>query len=150
MPYQDFPTADGDMIIAVGNDSQFAKLCAAAGHAEWASDARFATNAARVANRGVLIPLMRQTTVMRTTREWVETFEAAGVPCGPINRLDEVFADPQVIARGLRIEMPHPQAGTVPLVANPIRLSATPVAYRHAPPALGQHTGEVLAQWLDS
>jgi len=150
VPYQDFPTADGDMIIAVGNDSQFAKLCGVAGHEEWASDARFATNAARVANRGVLIPLMRQTTVMRTTREWVEAFEAAGVPCGPINRLDEVFADPQVIARGLRIEMPHPQAGIVPLVANPIRLSATPVAYRHAPPALGQHTGEVLAQWLDS
>jgi len=149
VPYQDFPTADGDMILAVGNDTQFARLCAVAGHAEWAADARFATNAARVANRGVLVPLLRQATVMRTTREWVAALEAAGVPCGPINRLDEVFADPQVVSRGMRIEMPHPQAGRVPLVANPIRLSASPVSYRHAPPLLGQHTDEVLAQWLN-
>ncbi|HUG22359.1 CaiB/BaiF CoA transferase family protein [Piscinibacter sp.] len=149
VPYQDFPTADGDMILAVGNDTQFAKLCAVAGYAKWAADARFATNAARVANRGVLVPLLRQATVMRTTREWVEALEAAGVPCGPINRLDEVFSDPQVLARGMRIEMPHPQAGRVPLVANPIRFSASPVTYRHAPPSLGQHTDEVLTQWLN-
>jgi len=148
VPYQDFPTADGDMIVAVGNDAQFARLAESAGHAEWAGDDRFATNAARVANRAVLIPLLRQATVMRTTREWIERLEAAGVPCGPINRLDEVFADPQVVARGLRVDLPHPVAGTVPGVANPIRLSASPVAYRTAPPLLGQHTDEVLRDWL--
>ncbi len=148
VPYQDFPTADGDMIVAVGNDAQFARLAESAGHAEWACDERFATNAARVANRAVLIALLRQATVMRTTREWIERLEAAGVPCGPINRLDEVFADPQVIARGLRVDLPHPVAGTVPGVANPIRLSASPVAYRTAPPLLGQHTDEVLRDWL--
>ncbi|WP_137892891.1 CaiB/BaiF CoA-transferase family protein [Ramlibacter sp. 2FC] len=148
VPYQDFPTADGDMILAIGNDGQFAKFCRVAGRPEWASDERFATNPQRVAHRAVLIPLLRQATVMRTTREWVAALEAAGVPCGPINRIDEVFADPQVQARGMRIELPHPSAGRVPLVANPIRLSDTPVRYRQAPPQLGQHTDEVLADWL--
>ena len=148
VPYQDFPTADGDMILAVGNDGQFAKLCTVLGHAEWAADARFATNAARVQHRSLLIPLLRQATVMRSTRDWVAALEGAGVPCGPINRLDEVFADPQVVARGLQIRLPHPVAGQVPGVANPIRLSATPVALDHASPTLGQHTDEVLAQWL--
>lgn len=148
VPYQDFPTADGDMILAIGNDSQFAKFCAVAGHPEWAEDPRFATNPQRVANRAVLIPLLRQATVTRTTHEWIEILEAAGVPCGPINRMDEVFADPQVRARGLRLDMPHPSAGRVSLVANPIRLSDSPVAYRNAPPLLGQHTDEVLAEWL--
>ena len=111
-------------------------------------DERFATNPQRVANRAALIPLLRQATVMRSTHEWIAALEAAGVPCGPINRLDEVFADPQVQARGLRIELPHPNAGSVPLVANPIRLSESPVEYRHAPPLLGQHTDEALGEWL--
>ena len=145
VPYQDFPTADGDMILAIGNDKQFAKFCAVAGHAEWASDERFATNPQRVKHRAVLIPLLRQATVMRTTQEWIAALEEAGVPCGPINRLDEVFADPQVQARGLRIEA----EGKVPLVANPIRFSETPVRYDKAPPALGADSDEVLAQWLD-
>jgi crotonobetainyl-CoA:carnitine CoA-transferase CaiB-like acyl-CoA transferase len=144
VPYEDFPTADGDMIVAVGNEGQFTRLCEALGHPEWASDERFAGNKARVANREILIPLMRQATVMRTTRDWVTALEAVGVPCGPINRLNEVFADPQIVARGLRIELPHPTAGTVPLVANPMRLSETPVEYRAPPPLLGQHTREVL------
>ena len=148
VPYQDFPTADGYMIIAVGNDSQFARFCAAAGHPEWARDERFATNPQRVAHRAILIPLMRQTTVMRTTAEWISAFEAQAVPCGPVNRIDQVFADPQVVARGLKVEMPHPTAGTVALVANPVRLSASPVQYRLPPPLLGQHTQEVLQQWL--
>ncbi|HEX7640177.1 MAG TPA: CaiB/BaiF CoA-transferase family protein, partial [Burkholderiaceae bacterium] len=130
VPYQDFPTADGDMILAVGNDGQFTKLCEVLGRPGWAADARFATNAQRVKHRGELVPLLRQATVMRSTREWIAALESAGVPCGPINRLDEVFADPQVIARGLRIELPHAVAGTVPGVANPIRLSASPVSYR--------------------
>ena len=148
VPYQDFPTADGDMILAVGNDGQFARFCAVAGHTEWSVDERFATNPARVANRSVLIPLLRQATVMKTTAKWITLLESAGVPCGPINRLDQVFADPQVQARGLRVEAPHPRLGNVPLVANPIRLSGTPVGYRQAPPLLGEHTQEVLADWL--
>jgi crotonobetainyl-CoA:carnitine CoA-transferase CaiB-like acyl-CoA transferase len=148
VPYQDFPTADGDMIIAVGNDGQFGRLCEAAGHAEWATDPRFATNPQRVANRRELITVLRQATVMRTTREWVALLETAGVPCGPINRIDEVFADPQVQARGMRIEMPHPLAQKVSLVANPIRFGASPITYRNPPPTLGQHTDEVLWDWL--
>ncbi len=148
VPYQDFPTADGDVIVAIGNDAQFAKFCAVAGRAEWASDERFATNPARVANRSVLIPMLRQATVARTTQAWVTALEQAGVPCGPINRIDEVFADPHVRERGVRITMEHAKAGSVDLVGNPIRLSATPVDYRRAPPMLGEHTGEVLADWL--
>ena len=148
VPYQDFPTADGDMILAIGNDGQFAKFCAVAGHPEWAADERFATNPARVAHRAVLIPLLRQATVMRSTAEWIAALEDAGVPCGPINRLNEVFADPQVLARGLKVDMPHPQFGSVPLVANPIRLSATPVQYRVAPPTLDEHGAAVLRDWL--
>ena len=144
VPYQDFPTADGDMILAIGNDGQFAKFCAVACHAEWASDERSATNPQRVKHRAVLIPLLRQATVMRTTHEWIAALEQAGVPCGPINRLDEVFADPHVQARGVRIEM----TGKVPLVANPMRFSETPVRYEKAPPALGQHSDEVLGEWL--
>lgn len=148
VPYQAFPTADGDIILAVGNDGQFAKFCVVAGHPEWSSDERFASNAQRVANRAVLVPLLRQATVMRSSADWIAALEAAGVPCGPINRIDEVFADPQVIARGLQISLPHTLAGQVPLVANPIRLSGSPVAYQRPPPLLGEHTDEVLAQWL--
>ncbi|MDP2452077.1 MAG: CaiB/BaiF CoA-transferase family protein [Polaromonas sp.] len=148
VPYQDFPTADGDIILAVGNDEQFAKFCKVADHPEWSADERFSTNAQRVANRAVLVPLLRQATVMRTSAEWITALEAAGVPCGPINRIDEVFADPQVQSRGLHITMPHALAGSVPLVANPIRLSGSPVTYQRPPPMLGQHTAEVLAQWL--
>ncbi len=148
VPYQAFPTADGDIILAVGNDGQFTKFCAVTGHPEWATDPRFSSNAQRVANRAVLVPLLRQATVMRTSADWIAALEAAGVPCGPINRIDQVFADPQVIARGLQIDLPHPLAGSVPLVANPIRLSGSPVAYQRPPPLLGEHTAEVLAQWL--
>jgi crotonobetainyl-CoA:carnitine CoA-transferase CaiB-like acyl-CoA transferase len=148
VPYQDFPTADGDMILAIGNDSQFRRFCAVADHPEWADDPRFASNPQRVANRAVLIPLLRQATVQRSTPEWITALEAAKVPCGPINRLDQVFADPQVRSRGVQIDMPHPTAGQVPLVANPIRMSGSPVAYRHPPPLLGQHTDEALAEWL--
>ncbi|MCX7173100.1 MAG: CaiB/BaiF CoA-transferase family protein, partial [Proteobacteria bacterium] len=148
VPYQDFPTADGDMILAIGNDSQFAKFCAVAGHAEWATDTRFASNAARVKHRDVLIPLIRQATVMKTTAAWIALLEGEGVPCGPINNLAQVFDDPQVRARGLKLEMTHPLAGSVPHVASPIRLSATPVAYRLPPPLLGEHTREVLGGLL--
>ncbi len=148
VPYQDFQTADGYMILAVGNDAQFARFCEVAGHAEWARDERFASNPQRVAHRAELIAMIREATLKRTTREWVEALEAAGVPCGPINRIDQVFEDAQVRARGLRIELPHAAAGVVPLVANPIRLSETPVEYRRAPPMLGEHSQQVLQDWL--
>lgn len=148
VPYQDFPTADGDFILTVGNDGQFAKFAAVAGQPGWASDPRFATNKQRVANRALLIPLIRQVTVFRTTGEWVAALETVGVPCGPINDLSQVFADPQVLARGLALTLPHALAGHVPTVASPIRLSATPVEYKRAPPLLGEHTHEVLRQVL--
>lgn len=148
VPYQDFPTADGNFILTVGNDGQFRRFSEAAGCPEWADDPRFSTNQGRVTNRNELIPLIRQATVFKTTAQWISTLEQAGVPCGPINDLAEVFADPQVQARGLRIDLPHPLAGSAPQVANPIRLSATPVQYRNAPPLLGEHTEEVLSDVL--
>src|SRR5450830_973837 len=149
VPYQDFPTADGHMILAIGNDGQFAKFCSEAGHPEWAQDPRYASNSARLAHRATLIPLLRQCTVRHTTADWVARLEAAGVPCGPINNMAQVFADPQLQSRGVITRLPHPVAGAdIPLVASPIRLSDTPVQYRHAPPTLGQHTRAVLAERL--
>jgi crotonobetainyl-CoA:carnitine CoA-transferase CaiB-like acyl-CoA transferase len=144
VPYQDFPTADGDFILTVGNDSQFRKFAEVAGHPQWTDDPRFSTNKQRVAHRAELIPLIRQATVFKTTAEWVAALEVAGVPCGPINDVAQVFADPQVQFRGLKVELPHALGGSVPQVASPIRLSATPVEYRRAPPLLGEHTLEVL------
>lgn len=148
VPYQDFPTADGDFILTVGNDGQFRKFCEVAGHREWADDPRFSSNKARVANRAELIPLIRQATVFKTTAEWVAALEEVGVPCGPINDLAAVFEDPQVLARGLKVELPHALSGLVAQVASPLRLSDTPVEYRLAPPRLGEHTDEVLARVL--
>ena len=144
VPYQDFPTADGHMILATGNDGQYARFCAAAGHPEWASDPRFVRNTDRLQHRDVLIPLLRSATVQRSTADWIALLEKAGVPCGPINTIADVFADPQVQARGLQMAMPHAAGAEVALVANPIRMSDTPVQYREAPPQLGQHTRAVL------
>ena len=146
VPYQDFPTADGDMIIACGNDDQFARLSRIAGHGEWAADERFRTNRARVANRDALVPLMMEATRTRTTADWIAAMEAGGVPCGPINTLQDVFADPQIQARGTRIAMEHGAGAAVDLVANPVKLSATPASYRTAPPLLGADTDAVLAE----
>ena len=148
VPYQDFPTKDGYMILALGNDGQFARLATAIGHPQWADDERFSTNAQRVINREILISDMSDVTRSRTTKEWIELFENVGVPCGPINNLEQVFNDPQVIARKMQIEMSHPKYGDMPLVANPVRFSETPVQYRNAPPALGEHTAEVLNRLL--
>ena len=148
VPYQDFPTADGHMILAIGNDGQFAKFCEAVGHAEWSCDERFATNAARVTHRQALIPMIQAVTQTRNTSAWVSLLENLGVPCGPIHTVDQVYQDPQVRARDMTFEMQHPTAGPIPLVASPIRMSETPVAYRHAPPMLGQHTREVLSEVL--
>ncbi|MGV6397123.1 CaiB/BaiF CoA transferase family protein [Pseudomonas caspiana] len=148
VPYQDFPTADGDFILTVGNDTQFRKFAEVAGQAQWADDPRFLTNKLRVAHRAELIPLIRQATVFKTTAQWVTELESAGVPCGPINDLAQVFADPQVQARGLAMSLPHLLGGSVPQVASPIRLSETPVEYRSAPPLLGEHTDAVLERLL--
>ena len=148
VPYQDFPTADGYMIIAVGNDAQFARLCTAMGLPDLAVDPRFITNKSRVINRLELISRLTAVTATQPTRHWVAALEGVGVPAGPINSLDAVFDDPQVRARAMQIELPHPVAGSVPLVANPLRLSKTPVSYRSAPPLLGAQTREVLAERL--
>lgn len=148
VPYQDFPTADGYMILAVGNDGQFARFCNAIGCAHWAQDPRFATNTARLEHRQTLISMIREHTIERTTREWVALLEQHAVPCGPINTVADVFADEQVEARELLLQMQHRSAGPVPLVASPIRLSDTPVSYRQAPPQLGEHTDEILLDLL--
>lgn len=148
-PYQDFPTQDGAMLLAIGNNGQFARFCEAAGHPEWASDARFATNTLRVKHRGVLIPMMEELTRTRTTAAWVTLLEDKAVPCGPINDIAQAFDDAQVQARGLKVTLPR-DAGdgiaSITGVASPLRLTATPPVLRHAPPALGQHTQEVLAE----
>jgi crotonobetainyl-CoA:carnitine CoA-transferase CaiB-like acyl-CoA transferase len=148
-PYQDFPTQDGSMLLAVGNNGQFARFCEAAGHPEWSADARFASNTLRVKHRGVLIPMMEELTRTRTTADWVTLLEDKAVPCGPINDIAQAFDDAQVKARGLAVTLPR-DAGdgiaSITGVASPLRLSATPPVLRHAPPALGQHTQEVLAE----
>jgi crotonobetainyl-CoA:carnitine CoA-transferase CaiB-like acyl-CoA transferase len=144
VPYQTFKTADGDMILACGNDNLFRKFCAVAGCAELASDARFASNGKRVENRAELTRLLDDIVRRRTTRDWVEALEVAGVPNGPINSIAQVFAEPQAIARGLQFELPHASAGKVALVRSPMRFSETPLEHRLPPPLLGEHTDEVL------
>ncbi len=148
VPYQVFAAADGHVIIAVGNDSQYAKFCEIAGRPELATNARFAKNADRVRNRAVLVPLLEQIVRARPVAFWTEQLEAAGVPCGPINSIAQALVDPQIVARRLRIDLPHPLAGHVPLVGNPIKMSATPPACDRPPPLLGEHTEEVLRQLL--
>ena len=144
VPYQPFRTRDGDVIVACGNDNLYRKLCDAAGCPELASDARFANNGKRVENRVELTRLLQEIFSRRTTKEWVEVLEAAGVPNGPINNVAQVYEEPQVKARGIRVELDHPAAGKLPTVASPMRFSATPVEYKLAPPTLGQHTDEIL------
>jgi formyl-CoA transferase len=148
VPYQTFACSDGYLIVAVGNDSQFAKLCGAAGVPEWAADPRFASNAERVRNRAVLVPMLEGILRTRTQHDWLAALEPLGVPCGPINTLDQVFADPQVIARGLKLDLPHPLAGTAPGVAAPFAFSETPARSPLAPPLLGEHTEVVLRETL--
>lgn len=145
VPYQVFEVADGHLILAVGNDGQFAKFCEVAGLQDLALDPRFARNAERVRHRATLVPLLAARMKLRPKAQWLAALEAAKVPCGAINDLAETFADPHVQARGMTVALPHPQAGEVTLVASPIKLSATPVQYRMPPPLLGEHTDEVLA-----
>jgi crotonobetainyl-CoA:carnitine CoA-transferase CaiB-like acyl-CoA transferase len=148
VPYQVFRCADGHLILAVGNDSQFERFCDVGATPSWAHDARFATNTERVRNRDVLVPMIEALLLTRTQRDWLDALERVGVPCGPINRLDQVFADPQVAARAMKFDMKHRLADALPQVGNPIRFSATPVTYAQAPPLLGEHTREVLTHRL--
>ena len=163
-PYQSFDTADGAVLLAIGNDGQFARFCEVACHPEWAADARFASNTLRVQHRDALIPLMLTVTRTRSTAQWIKALEDKAVPCGPINDIGQAFADAQVQARGLVIKQPvalvyKAQAATqsianestskpavISTVASPLRLTATPPVLRRAPPALGEHTDEVLAE----
>ena len=145
-PYQVFAVADGHIIVAVGNDRQFARLCQLLGLAALGQDARFATNAGRVRHRDALIPVLQQGFRTRDRHACLAALEAAGIPCGPVNDLAEVFADPQVRARGMIVDASHPHAGTLPLVGSPIKLSVTPVQPPSAPPLLGEHTDEVLRE----
>lgn len=146
-PYEVFATRDSAMVLAVGNDSQFASFCRVAGRPELAEDARFRRNPERVRNRKLLVPLVQDIMKARTRRDWTERLDEAGVPCGPINDYREVFEDPQVRHRGMRVDMPHPH-GRVPTVASPMRFSETPVTYEIPPPLLGQHTRAVLHELL--
>jgi formyl-CoA transferase len=144
VPYQTFATSDGHIIVAAGNDKQYRLFVNLGGKPELAEDARFSSNPLRVENRDILVPLLAEMVKQKSKAAWIQLLEDAGVPCGPINRLDEVFSDPQVIARKMKIDLPHPSAGSVPLVANPIKFSKTPIQYQKAPPLLGADTQQVL------
>lgn len=153
VPYQDFPTKDGAMLLAIGNDGQFARFCEAAGHAALAQDTRYATNPQRVQHRDTLVPLLMEITRTRTTAEWIAVLEHKAVPCGPINDIAQAFADEQVRARGLVVEQARSARGraaegvpSIRGVASPLRMGATPPVLRRAPPALGEHTDEVLGE----
>jgi len=148
VPYQAFRTADGYIILAVGNDAQFERFCELAGVPELAADERFRKNSDRVGHREALVPQISAIMQSKTSADWLEQLNARGIPCGPINDLEQVFADPQVQHRGLQLELEQPVAGKVASVANPIRLSQTPIEYDQAPPLLGQHTDAVLQRIL--
>jgi crotonobetainyl-CoA:carnitine CoA-transferase CaiB-like acyl-CoA transferase len=148
VPYQTFACADGHIIVAAGNDGQYQKFVEAGGRPELAHDPRFATNPLRVKNRDTLVPMLAEMVRTKTRGEWIDLLEARGVPCGPINDVGEVFDNPQVKARGVAIELPHPVAGKVKLVRSPMKMSATPATSDKAPPLLGQHTDEVLREVL--
>jgi crotonobetainyl-CoA:carnitine CoA-transferase CaiB-like acyl-CoA transferase len=147
-PYQVFRVADGSVIVACGNDNLFRKFCEVAGCRELAHDERFVTNGKRIANRAELTRILSEVMAKRPMRDWLAALEAAGVPCGPINDLKQVFEEPQAVARGLKMELPHPSAGSVSLVRSPMRFSETPVEQGVPPPTLGQHTEEVLRDLL--
>jgi crotonobetainyl-CoA:carnitine CoA-transferase CaiB-like acyl-CoA transferase len=148
-PYQSFACRDGQLMIAVGNDQQFARLCEILGSPELAADPRFVTNMLRAEHRLQLVPLLAARFVQQPVQHWYAACEKAGVPSGPINDLRQVFEDPQVQHRQVLTEMPHPLAGSIPVIANPIKFSDTKVEYQRPPPTLGQHTREVLRELLE-
>jgi len=144
VPYQSFKTADGAIILACGNDNLFNKFCEVAQCQHLAKDPKFSTNGERVNNRAEITQLLGDIFIQKTTKEWVQLLDDAGVANGPINTIAEVFEEPQVQARGMQIELPHATAGKVTLVGSPMKFSATPIQYETPPPALGQHTQEIL------
>ena len=148
VPYQAFATSDGHLILAVGNNAQFQRFCQVAGKKELATSTLYASNALRVANRNTLVPEVSGLLKQRNTQWWLTELNKVGVPCGPICTIDQVFDNPQVQAREMKISLEHAQLGWVESVANPIKLSATPLQYNQAPPMLGEHTHEVLQDWL--
>jgi len=148
VPYQAFPTSDGHIIIAIGNDFQFRKFCLAAGEPAIAQDPRFLTNADRVRNRAAIVAEVARMVLAQTTMAWLDALGSIGVPCGPINDLEQAFEHPQVRHRGMKLEMDHPVSGKVTLIANPIRFTEHPITYDRPPPVLGQHNTEVLHELL--
>jgi crotonobetainyl-CoA:carnitine CoA-transferase CaiB-like acyl-CoA transferase len=148
VPYQTFRTSDGHIIVTAGNDSQFRALCQVAGRPELAENPRYAKNSARVANRAELVPILEAIVAAHPSAWWIERLEAAGVPCGAINDIAQVWRDRQVLSREMRIELPHPLGVDVASVGSPLKLTGTPVTYRSAPPVLGAHTREVLREML--
>jgi formyl-CoA transferase len=148
VPYQVFSARDRHFAFAVGNDSQWEKFCRAVGQVQWSEDARFATNAARVEHRETLIPLLDKLFARRDADDWLQQLEALGIPAAPINTIDRVFADPQVKARGMQVEIPHPTAGTLSMTASPLTIPTAPPQLRYPPPLLGQHTDEILREIL--
>jgi len=144
VPYHVFRAADEFLIVAVGNDGQFAAFCEVLGEPDWPHDPRFATNPQRVRHRDLLVGMIAERMARRPARAWLAALEPAGVPCGPINDLAQVFADPQVRHRGMEVRAPHPAAGEVRMVASPMKLARDPITHDVPPPLLGQHTDEVL------
>ena len=148
VPYEAFKTVDGHIILAVGNDGQFSRFCTLAGHPNLAADVRFATNPERVRHRTDLVPIISELMAARTTTWWLEHLNASGVPCGPVNSIEGVFKDEQVVARGLRLDLPHSTAGSVPSVASPLVLGGARASAQSGPPSLGEHTDAVLMNLL--
>ncbi|MBT3204427.1 MAG: CoA transferase [Gammaproteobacteria bacterium] len=150
VPYEVFPTSDGYFALAVGNDAQFKALCDVIKRPELAEDSDYQKNSSRIVNRKKLIPILRKTFIFEVTNYWLKLLKQQGVPCGPVNTVEQVFEDPQVIHRGMKLKMPHPHFPDeeIDLIGNPVKFSRTPVSYRHSPPALGQHTNQVLSELL--
>lgn len=148
VPYEPFPTSDGWIAVGVGTDRQWQRLCVLAGWDDLAEESRFATNPLRVKHREALIPILQERFESRTTEEWYEVLLEVGIPCAPINNIHEVFSDPQVLARDMLVELPHPTAGAIKLAGSPLNLSRTPVRIEEPPPLLGEHTEEVLREYL--
>jgi crotonobetainyl-CoA:carnitine CoA-transferase CaiB-like acyl-CoA transferase len=149
VPYETFEAKNGHIILAIGNDKQFSTFCALAGRPDLSADPRFAENASRVKNRAALVPVIRDIVARESSEYWIKNLESRGVPCGPVNTVDQVFADPQVKARGMAVPLPHPASGAdVKLIASPLRFSDTPVSYRRAPPTLGEDTNDILTMEL--
>jgi len=149
VPYQTFKASDGYFALGIGNDGQWRQFCQKAGKSEWAEDLRFITNASRVANRHVLVPLLEQLFCQHEIAYWLSLLEQVGVPCGAINSIEQILADPQVLERGMVVQVPHPSVGSIRMVASPIKVPTSPTSIRLPPPRLGEHTEEILHDLLN-